>query len=116
MRITVLCEGHSEYYFVRRVLDPYLPADLDELKNWLDPQGVDRLRASLGDAWEPEDVNDGRETAPSKRIVAIDKTYEYSKSTVGPNVASSIGIPRLRDRCKHFDEWISALENLKPQK
>src|SRR5580700_4594717 len=28
MKITVLCEGHSEYYFVRRVLDPYLPADV----------------------------------------------------------------------------------------
>src|SRR5947209_1507483 len=28
MKITVLCEGQAEYYFVQKVLDPYLPADV----------------------------------------------------------------------------------------
>jgi len=207
LKITVLCEGRTEYYFVQNVLDPYLPADvkavplpvsgvafgnvpfemvkhaaedeltkrdapelvttmvdlyeltgwpsintqpgetplqrvhrienealksfgddrflpyiqlyeyeallladLDELKNWLDPLGVELLRDSLGDSWEPENVNDGPETAPSKRIIHFDQTYEYSKGSVGPNVARAISIPRLRNRCGHFDEWISALE------
>lgn len=28
MKVTVLCEGQAEYYFVQNVLDPYLPADV----------------------------------------------------------------------------------------
>lgn len=57
----------------------------------------------------PELINDGEETAPSKRIIA--KIPEYNKSG-GVFVTEEIGLQRLRDRCKHFNEWVSRLEGL----
>lgn len=57
----------------------------------------------------PELINDGEETAPSKRIIA--KIPEYNKPG-GVFVVEKIGLQKLRDRCKHFNEWVSLLEGL----
>lgn len=40
------------------------------------------------------------------------KIYEKNKSTSGPNVVESIGLPSLKKRCRHFSEWITKLEGL----
>jgi hypothetical protein len=58
----------------------------------------------------PELINDGRETAPSKRI--LKEIPEYDKVTSGVSVAAHIGLDALRASCKHFDEWVSRLEKL----
>jgi hypothetical protein len=29
-------------------------------------------------------------------------------------IAHDIGLPRLRDACPHFDEWVNRLESLEP--
>ena len=58
----------------------------------------------------PELINDGRETAPSKRI--LKEIPEYDKVTSGVSVAAHIGLGALRASCKHFDEWVSRLEKL----
>lgn len=58
----------------------------------------------------PELINDGRETAPSKRIAR--EIPEYDKATSGVSVASQIGLKRLRAACRHFDEWVTRLEQL----
>ena len=58
----------------------------------------------------PELINDGPETAPSKRI--LNEIPEYDKAMAGPAVAGKIGIKTLRERCRHFHEWLSALEQL----
>lgn len=58
----------------------------------------------------PELINDGQETAPSKRI--LKEIPEYDKATSGVAVARHIGLEKLRERCRHFGEWVSRLENL----
>ena len=58
----------------------------------------------------PELINDQPDTAPSKRIIKEIKVYEKNKSTSGPNVVESIGIMRLKEKCRHFSEWIAKLE------
>nr|WP_321497672.1 DUF4276 family protein [uncultured Methanolobus sp.] len=58
----------------------------------------------------PELINDNVETAPSKRI--LKEIPEYDKATVGPIIVEDIGLPYLRDKCRHFNEWITALESL----
>ena len=58
----------------------------------------------------PELINDGPETAPSKRI--LKEIPAYNKATAGPAVAEKIGLPTLRAKCPHFNEWLSKLENL----
>jgi predicted ATPase len=38
---------------------------------------------------------------------------EKNISTSGPNVVESIGLPILKKKCQHFNEWITKLEGLK---
>ena len=58
----------------------------------------------------PEAVNEGPQTAPSKRIVR--HIPEYDKIVAGNLVAVEIGLPTLRARCPHFDAWLTKLERV----
>jgi len=60
----------------------------------------------------PEEINDGEMTAPSKRIIHVIPEYEKRKASAGPIVAEKIGLPTLRQRCGHFSEWLDRLESL----
>ena len=70
---------------------------------------IDALISMVGNQ-NPERINDGPTTAPSKRILEV--IPEYDKVTSGVAVAEKIGIPALRAKCRHFDEWVSGLEQL----
>ena len=58
----------------------------------------------------PELINDNPETAPSKRIIR--EIPEYDKVTAGVSVAEKIGINNMRNKCRHFNEWLQKLEKL----
>lgn len=58
----------------------------------------------------PEDINDGRETAPSKRILSAHPGYK--KVIQGTLAARAVGIDRMRQECGHFRWWVEQLENL----
>lgn len=60
----------------------------------------------------PELIDDGKQTAPSKRIIAHLPDYEDAKPVVGPQVAERIGLTALRAKCPHFDQWVKSLEQL----
>jgi hypothetical protein len=60
----------------------------------------------------PELIDDGVNTAPSKRIIAEIPEYEGSKATSGPLVAGKIGMQKLSERCRHFSEWVENLAKL----
>jgi len=60
----------------------------------------------------PELIDDGETTAPSKRIIAEIPEYDGNKATSGPLVAGKIGLPTLRQKCAHFAEWLKRLEGL----
>ena len=60
----------------------------------------------------PELINDGPQTAPSKRIIRCIPEYKNLKTTVGPLAAEYIGLITLRSRCSHFHEWVEQLEAL----
>ena len=56
----------------------------------------------------PELVNDGIDTAPSKRIK---KAYpQYEKTLHGPLVIADAGIDTIRSTCPHADDWLRELE------
>ncbi len=59
----------------------------------------------------PEAINDGESSAPSKRILS--EIPEYDKVTAGPLIAGKIGMDQLRERCRHFNEWIAELIELR---
>lgn len=60
----------------------------------------------------PELVNDGIDTAPSKRIIREIPEYASIKASAGPIVAEKIGLDNLRLKCRHFGEWLTKLEAL----
>jgi hypothetical protein len=77
-----------------------------------DPEYADalqNLRRDIGQT-PPEEVNEGQETAPSKRI--LKHIPGYSKAVAGINLVGLIGLPALRERCPHFRAWLERLEKL----
>lgn len=58
----------------------------------------------------PEDINNSRQTAPSKRILASFPDGSYSKTEHGPVIAAAIGLTTIRQQCPQFDGWITMLE------
>jgi hypothetical protein len=58
----------------------------------------------------PELINHSQHTHPKGRI----KRYleDYQENVDGPLLAQVIGLPRIRQKCPHFDRWLTTLENL----
>ena len=61
---------------------------------------------------DPEEINEGSTTAPSKRIIRHVPVYERSKVRVGAPAATAIGLTKLRAVCPHFGAWLTKLEGL----
>lgn len=55
----------------------------------------------------PEDINDGPNTAPSKRILNIIQNYE--KVIDGNLMALEIGIEVILEKCPRFSAWVESL-------
>ncbi len=73
---------------------------------------VEQLRAIADSHASPELIDDGPQTAPSKRIIAEFPKYKNAKPVVGPEVAELIGLEAIRSKCPHFASWLSRLEGL----
>ena len=58
----------------------------------------------------PEEINGGEMTAPSKRILRVDRGYQ--KPTDGLMVAREIGLERMCTECPHFGEWVAWIKKL----
>jgi hypothetical protein len=68
---------------------------------------MDRLRALLSQFPNPELINDGESTAPSKRLAAIIPGYD--KVLFGNFIALENGIQAILDRCPRFRNWVATL-------
>ena len=58
----------------------------------------------------PELIDDKKETSPSHRIIA--QIPEYQKASSGALIADLISVEVLREKCRHFNEWLTKLERL----
>lgn len=60
----------------------------------------------------PEFIDGGTTTAPSKRILRLlESTYKkkYNKPFMGAYVTAQVGIERLRELCFHFNQWVAQI-------
>ena len=73
---------------------------------------IEALQAIASQYQTPELINDGQQTAPSKRIIAQFPDYGKAKSVFGPQLAEQIGLQVIRSKCSHFDKWLARLESL----
>jgi hypothetical protein len=58
----------------------------------------------------PEHIDDGDQTAPSKRIRSV--LPDYDKLAAGPQIAPAVGIEVMRREHSHFANWLESLESL----
>jgi len=55
----------------------------------------------------PEEINEGTETHPSKRIQKL--FSNYNKPFHGTLISTRIGVQQLLNNCPHFKQWIESL-------
>ncbi len=100
-------------YIQAHELEALLYTDLGALAGAL-PQhdiasGLADLKRDVAEI-APEDIDEGRLTAPSKRLLRF--VPAYAKGQTAPAALRTIGLPRIRAACPHFDAWLTKLENL----
>ena len=81
-----------------KVIYKAINIDLNELKE---------IEDIINEFKNPELINDGNDTAPSKRLIRIIKKYD--KVEYGTMIAGKIGIETIMSKCQHFREWIEKL-------
>ena len=73
-------------------------------------KAVSAFKKILEEAGFPEEINDGIDSAPSKRILTL--APDYRKRADGLRIARTIGLDAIRRQCPQFSAWISAMEGL----
>ncbi|MDE6274301.1 MAG: DUF4276 family protein [Clostridiales bacterium] len=58
----------------------------------------------------PEFINNGIDTAPSKRISK--EIINYGKILDGNRIAERISLAGIRKNCRHFSQWVTQLESI----
>jgi hypothetical protein len=90
-------------------------SDTDKLQEWLSlynkiPKDCfHEIKSAMPDS-NPELINESPETAPSKRILKLCDNYD--KVDDGILIMKDIGLKKLREECRHFNAWLTKLENL----
>lgn len=85
-------------------------SQLSAFEPWTDDDTVWQPLRTQREHSMPEDINDGAETAPSKRILSL--MPHYQKTLHGPLIACDIGLDTIRGACPHFHEWLQEIEQL----
>ena len=87
--------------------------DIGELRGICEANRAEEPLRRIADQYEsPELIDDGAQTAPSKRIEQHIPAYPDLKVTVGPEAAARIGLAAIRAACPHFGKWLTRLEQL----
>ena len=62
-----------------------------------------------------EDVNNSRETSPSKRLIKLFNDFDdkYDKVFYGVGIAEDIGLDCMIEKCERFSQWIKKIKSLK---
>ncbi|MCB9743382.1 MAG: DUF4276 family protein [Alphaproteobacteria bacterium] len=100
-------------YIQRHEFEALVLASLDALEDLLDAKddldGIATLKEDIK-SQQPEDVNDGPDSAPSKRLHRFIPSYD--KVVYGSLVTHDTGLQTLRAVCPRFDTWLKTLEQL----
>ena len=105
-------EGFDDIFFFPYIelheFEAMLFSDLEKLKETYFEYDLTVLEECVKKQGNPELINGGSETAPSKRILKCIKTFD--KANVGVDVLAKIGVENIAKKCCHFSEWIKNIE------
>ena len=68
------------------------------------------LNQIVDEVESPEEINEGENTHPVARLLNI--IPEYVKVVFGPLITRRTGLEQIRNKCPHFNSWLSRIENL----
>ena len=99
-------------YIQLHEFEALLFSDISLLKDsyFEDKYDISPLLKCAEEISNPEMIDNGEDTAPSKRILKCIPCY--NKPVAGVSVCSKIGVDKMRSKCSHFDEWLVKLENV----
>ncbi len=75
-----------------------------------DPAKTNELQAIRSQYGGPEEIDEGKDTSPSKRLIRL--FTRYRKPLHGPLIVGRIGLDLVRTECPHFGNWLLHLEEL----
>lgn len=86
-------------------------SDKDCILKQLSPNDINisELDKVFNNFSNPEDINSGKQTSPSHRLLNIIKGYH--KIVYGNIIIGEIGIDRIRNKALRFNNWLNILEN-----
>ena len=99
-------------YVQRHEFEGLLFSDVSVFEGLVEaPDGsVEALQNIRSQFQTPEDINDNKDTAPSKRIKKV--IPRYDKRVNAPLLAIEIGLATIRNECPRFNGWVTSLESL----
>lgn len=95
-------------YIELHEFEAMLFSDITKLKEAYFEYDVTPLKECAAIQNNPELINGGAETAPSKRIMNCIDCFD--KANVGVDVLGRIGLENIAGKCRHFAEWIERIE------
>lgn len=110
----------AQKYLVRDSFIPYVQlhefetlifSDLSKLAEKYFDKDIKKLQSDVAGFANPELINNGETTAPSKRIISYIPNYD--KAGMGVTIAENIGLDVLKQTCQHFGEWITSMETIR---
>ena len=103
------CSNFYAYLMIHE-FEALLFSKPSEFMDWFDEESVEIIQKIADMHESPEHINSGIDSAPSKRLKQI--LHGYDKVFHGPMIASQITLETMREKCPHFNEWITRLEKL----
>ena len=99
-------------YVQRHEFEGLLFSDVNSFTSVMDvpEESIAELCGIRSQFQTPEDIDDGAETAPSKRIART--VSMYRKALHGPLIAKTMGLDAIREECPRFNQWVERLESL----
>lgn len=96
-------------YIQRHEIEALMYTNMDGFNYVVDKEeSLNKLKEIINQYANPEDINSGSETAPSKRLMKI---FPYQKTTDGEIILEALPIDEIRSKCPRFNEWLENLEN-----
>lgn len=74
----------------------------------------DSLEQIVTECGSPENIDDGVESAPSKRLKLL--CPRYQKIVFGMQAVKLMGLDSIRSACPHFNSWMESLESMSPDR
>lgn len=98
--------GPIHAYIQKHELEALMFSSMDGFELVVEDRAAKKELQQLVDQNAPEEINGGRDTAPSKRLEAL---FPYEKTVDGEMILELVGLENMMEKCPRFNRWIENL-------